>query len=527
LLDFPRWKVWLVALTLAVGVYYAIPSLLPERITQQMPAALAPRINLGLDLAGGSHLMLEAQTEGVGRQRLENMEDILRRELRREGVQFSEFSTSEGRLSFLVRNPVQVQPALNLARTQSQPAGLGTQREWDVAVEGGNRVVMTPTTAGLNAAIDQAMDVARDVIDRRINALGTLEPTIIRQGSDRIVVQVPGLQDPEALKALIGRTARLEFKMVDENVSPQQLQSGRAPIGSQILPTQEGGRIAVQRRAIITGDQIADARQDYDQQDGTPNVVISFDSTGSRRFARVTTENVGKPFAIILDNQVISAPRINEPILGGQAQISGSFTVESANQLAIALRSGKLPVALKVIEERTVGPDLGADSIRLGAIASILATAAVIAFMLLTYGRFGMYATVALVLNALIILGVMAMFDATLTLPGIAGFVLTIGAAVDANVLINERIREELRRGRGVIQAVELGYKEARSAIFDANITNVIAAVLMFYFGSGPIRGFAVVLMIGIATSVFTAVTVTRLITANWLKRRRPTAILI
>jgi preprotein translocase subunit SecD len=521
LLDFPRGKVWLVALSLVVGVYYAIPSLLPERITEQMPAWLAPRINLGLDLAGGSHLMLEAQTEGVGRQRLENMEDILRRELRREGVQFSEFSTSDGRLSFLVRNPAQLQPALNLVRTQSQPAGLGTQREWDVEVAGGNRVVMTPTAAGLNAAIDQAMDVARDVIDRRINALGTLEPTIIRQGSDRIVVQVPGLQDPEALKALIGRTARLEFKMVDENVTQQQLQSGRAAIGSQILPTAEGSRIAVQRRAIITGDQIADARQDYDQQDGTPNVVISFDSTGSRRFARVTQENVGKPFAIILDNIVISYPVIREPILGGQATISGGgFTVETANALAISLRSGRLPVDLTVIEERTVGPDLGADSIRLGAIAMAIGSGLVLIFMFITYGRFGLYANTAILLNVALILGIMSIMNATLTLPGIAGFVLTVGAAVDANVIINERIREEQRKGRNVLQAIEHGYDEARTAIFDANITNVIAGALLFYFGSGPVRGFAIVMMIGIVTSVYTAVTVTRMFVSFWLRKR-------
>jgi preprotein translocase subunit SecD len=369
------------------------------------------------------------------------------------------------------------------------------------------------------------MEVARDVIDRRINALGTLEPTILRQGSNRIMVQVPGLQDPEALKRLIGRTARLEFKLVDANVGAEQLQSGRAPIGSQILPYAEGGpnaRIAVKRRAIITGDMIADASQGFDQQDGRPIVQIRFDGNGSRRFARVTQENVNKPFAIILDNIVISAPNIEEPILGGTAQIRGSFTVETANQLAISLRSGRLPVELHVVEERTVGPDLGADSIYWGVIASIAATLAVIFFMLITYGRFGVYTTVGLILNGLMILGIMALFNATLTLPGIAGFVLTIGAAVDANVLINERIREEQRRGRRLHDALETGYKEAQTAIFDANITNVIAAVLMYVFGSGPVRGFAVVLMIGIITSVFTAVNVTRMLVALWVRRARP-----
>jgi preprotein translocase subunit SecD len=282
-----------------------------------------------------------------------------------------------------------------------------------------------------------------------------------------------------------------------------------------------GGNIAVKRRVMVSGDQLVDAKQSFDQ-DGRPVVSISFNTAGARRFGRVTQENVNKPFAIILDDQVLSAPNINEPILGGQAQISGNFTVETANQLAVSLASGKLPVKLNVIEERTIGPELGKDSIEKGIIASIVATAAVILFMLVTYGRFGVYATAALIVNALLILGIMAVFNASLTLPGIAGFVLTIGAAVDANVLINERIREELRRGRKTLDAIEHGYSEASTAIFDANITNVIAAVLMWYFGSGPIRGFAVVLMIGIVTSVFTAVNFTRMLVALWVRRKRP-----
>ena len=529
MLDFPRWKVWSIILTVVVGVLFAIPSLMPETTAARLGLAGMPRINLGLDLSGGSHILLEADTADVAKQRLAQMEETVRAEMRRQDprIDIGDISTSGGKLSFLVRDIAQLDAAVERIRTLTQPVGMGGQRDWNVQVVDSTRIVLTPTESGLAAATDSAMDVATEVVRKRIDELGTKEPTIIRQGADRIVVQVPGLQNPEALKALLGKTAKLEFKLVDLTADPAQVAAGRAPPGSEVLPQVNGGNIAVLRRVMVSGDQLIDAKQAFNPQTNEPVVSITFDGQGGRRFARVTQDNVGKPFAIILDNQVISAPRINEPILGGQAQISGNFTVESANQLAIALRSGKLPVALKVIEERTVGPDLGADSIRLGAIASVLATAAVIAFMLLTYGRFGVYATVALILNALIILGVMAIFNATLTLPGIAGFVLTIGAAVDANVLINERIREEQRRGRGVIQAVELGYKEARSAIFDANITNVIAAVLMFYFGSGPIRGFAVVLMIGIATSVFTAVTVTRLITANWLKRRRPAELVI
>jgi preprotein translocase subunit SecD len=522
-MSFPRWKVWGITFLCIVGVLLAVPSFLPPAAQQTLPRWVqAIHVNLGLDLAGGSQLLLEGEIADVGRQRIEALEDTLRRQMRTDRIQITEVSTSGGQLSFAVRNPAQAGQASEIVRRQTQPAAFGGQQEWTVTTNA-NRILVRPTQGGLDTAVDEAMDVARDIIDRRINALGTLEPTILRQGSNRILVQVPGLQDPEALKQLIGRTARLEFKMVAMNVTQEQIQSGHAPIGTQILPTAEGGRIAVERRSIITGDMIADARQGFDQQDGTPNVILTFNNTGSHRFAQTTQENVGRPFAIILDNIVISYPNIREPILGGQATISGGgFTVETANQLAISLKSGRLPVELHVVEERTVGPELGRDSIRKGVIASIVATLAVILFMLITYGRFGVYTTIGLILNGLMIIGIMAMFNATLTLPGIAGFVLTIGAAVDANVLINERIREEIRRGKKVMESLELGYTEASTAIFDANITNVIAAVLMFYFGTGPIRGFAVVLMIGIVTSVFTAVNVTRMMVVLWARRTRP-----
>jgi preprotein translocase subunit SecD len=424
----------------------------------------------------------------------------------------------------MVRDPSQLDAAVERMRALSQPVGLTGSREWDVQVVDSTRIVMTPTEDGNAKALKDSMTVARDVVRRRVDPGGTKEVTVINQGARRILVQVPGVEDPDALKALIGQTARLEFKLVDLTAEPEQVAQGRAPAGSQVLPMADGsGKIAVQRRVMVSGEQLVKASQSFNQ-DGQPVVSITFDAAGARRFGRVTQENVNKPFAIILDDKVLSAPNINEPILGGQAQISGNFTVESANQLAIALASGKLPVKLNVIEERTVGPELGKDSIQKGTIASIVATGAVILFMLVTYGRFGIYATAALIVNALLILGIMAVlpFGAALTLPGIAGFVLTIGAAVDANVLINERIREEQRRGRRILDALETGYKEASTAIFDANITNVIAAVLMYYFGSGPIRGFAVVLMIGIFTSVFTAVTFTRMLVAGWVRRKRP-----
>jgi preprotein translocase subunit SecD len=527
MLDFPRWKkIWLWSLIIVVSLA-SLPSL-ASLSGQQWPDSLPdPAVNLGLDLAGGSHILLEADASQIAAQRLETMEESVRTVLRQAepSIRIGDVSTQDNRLSFMVESAADV----DRAREAVLPLvnGTGLTREWSLSVVDETRFVLTPTQQGLDNALDQAMDSAKDVIDRRINAIGTLEPTIIRQGDTRIVVQAPGQQDPEALKALIGQTAKLEFKLVDLNALPSDVQAGNAPPGSQIYPYADGSpnagqMVAVRRLGGIKGDNLVGAQQGFDSRDNSPVVNIQFDQQGAAKFARLTTQNVNKPFAIILDDKVLSAPNINEPIRGGTAQISGGFTVESANQLAIALRSGALPVDLKVIEERTVGPDLGADSIRRGLIALAVGTVLILILMIVTYGRFGMYANAALILNVLMILGIMAVMNATLTLPGLAGFVLTIGAAVDANVLINERIREERRRGRKVLAAVETGYKEASRAIYDANITNVIAATLLFLFGQGPVKGFAVVLVIGVATSMFTAVTITRMWFAGWLRRTRP-----
>ena len=532
MLDFPRWRVWMLSLMVLAGVLLAIPSVLPTSIRAQVAQYLpTPTINLGLDLAGGSHILLEADTSQLAETRLESLEDSVRSAMRRNDprIAIDNVSRSGGQLSFTVTDSSQIDAAREaLLPLTSNSTG---SRDWNIGVNDGNRMVLTPAGSGDETALDQAMDTAKDVIDRRINALGTLEPTIIRQGDNRIVVQVPGLDDPEALKALIGKTAKLEFKLVDEQADPDQTAKGIARVGSQVLPYPENPsglpNLAVRRLGGIAGDKLIKADPTFDQQTNEPAVTIQFDSEGGQKFARMTQQNTGKLFAIILDGQVISAPQIREPIFGGISQISGSFTVESANALSIALRSGALPVDLKIVEERSVGPDLGADSIRRGVLAAVIGTTAILVLMALVYGRFGMYANIALVINIALILGVMAMANATLTLPGIAGFVLTIGAAVDANVLINERIREELKRGRRVVQAIEFGYKEASRAIFDANSTNVIAAVLLFIFGSGPIRGFAVVLMIGIVTSVFTAVTLTRMWVAGWVRRTRPQELVI
>ncbi|WP_174285108.1 protein translocase subunit SecD [Sphingomonas bacterium] len=523
MLDFPRWKIASIIGLLAVLCALAIPSFLPEHVTDRWP--VHPRINKGLDLAGGSYLLLEADTADLANTRIETMRDQVATEMRRgtPSIQIGDISVRNGQLSFMLRDPSQVDAARErLLTITGGGAGMTGQRQWDIGVVDTSRFVLTPTQAGLTQAIQIAMQDATEVVRRRIDELGTREPTIVQQGDNRIVVQVPGLQNPQALKDLLGKTAKLEFKLVDQTANPVDVAKGIAPLGSQILPLQQGGFIAVKRSAIITGDQLSDARQSFDQQSNAPNITITFNSQGGSRFARVTQENVGKPFAIIIDNKVISAPTIETAILGGSAVITGNYTVQSANEMAIALRSGKLAIGLKVIEESTVRAELGDDSIRAGVLASAVAVALVVVFMFMTYGRFGFYANLAVVINVFVILGVLALINGTLTLPGIAGFVLTIGTAVDANVLINERIREERRRGRSIVQSVELGYKEASRTIFEANMTHGISAVIMFVLGSGPVKGFAVVLLIGIATSVFTAVTFTRMLVAMWIRRNKP-----
>jgi preprotein translocase subunit SecD len=539
MLDFPRWKVLSIFGFLAVLMALAIPSFFPEDMTKGWP--VHPRINLGLDLAGGSYLLLEADTSQLVTDRVNLMSDSVATAMRKvPRIDIGDITTDGGKVSFMLRNVGQLEDARQRLSQMTTGAQMTGQRDWDIQVVDSTRFVITPTKAGVDEAIDSAMSGATEVVRRRIDSLGTREPTIIRQGATRIVVQVPGLQDPTALKALLGKTAKLEFKLVDTTADTAKLAVGQSPIGDQILPYPSAtGRgfpyvgypankvpvIAVRRAAIITGQDLTDARVQNDSQTNAPVVAFQFNTEGGKRFARTTQENVNKPFAIILDGSVISAPNIEGPILGGSGVIQGGFTFQSANDLAIQLKSGALPVALKVIEERTVGPELGKDSIDAGIKASIIAVILVVLFMLVTYGRFGLYANYAVVINVLVIMGVLAVLNGTLTLPGIAGFVLTIGTAVDANVLINERIREERRRGRSVMQSVELGYKEASRTIFEANMTHAISGVVMLLLGSGPVMGFAVVLLIGIATSVFTAVTFTRMLVVLWLRKHRPQTI--
>ena len=418
-----------------------------------------------------------------------------------------------------------VDNALSKLRELSQPltgvVGSTGQRSVDVS-ESGGLITLTPSDAALTERICQTIDQSIQIIERRVNELGLVEPTIQRQGASRILVQVPGLQDPSRLKEIIGKTAKLDFRMVDELMTPEQAAASHPPADLEVLDGENGEKYLIEKRALVSGGDLVDAQPSFDQRNGQPIVNFRFNSSGARKFAEVTQQNVGKRFAIVLDNKVISAPVINEPIPGGAGQISGNFTVQSANDLAILLRAGALPAPLTVVEERTVGPGLGQDSINAGEHAAYVGAALVIFFMLVTYGLFGLFANIAVAVNVAMIFGVLSMLGATLTLPGIAGIVLTVGIAVDSNVLIYERIREEVRAGRTAISAIDAGFSRALATILDSNITTFIAAAVLFYIGTGPVRGFAVTLGVGILTSLFTAFTLTRLIVAYWVRLWRP-----
>ncbi|MEO0412043.1 MAG: protein translocase subunit SecD [Pseudomonadota bacterium] len=533
MLDFPRWKIVLITGICLLGLLFALPNVLPQLTRDQLPGWMpANTVNLGLDLQGGSHFLLEVDSASVLKEQVENFGDTIRSAMRDartpqgRRIGYANFTATDLGVQFDLRDPTQrdvVRKVLNAAISPVGDGPLGPGQpnfEFDIAETG--EVTATLSEAAVSARKKQVVGQSIEVIRRRVDELGTREPTIQGQGEDRIVVQLPGLQDPEEAKRIFTQTARLTFHLVDVSVDQADIGRGRIPPGTEVLPFVEtpDQKIAIRRRAMITGDQLTNATANFSQNQWVVN--IDFDSGGGRTFAKVTTENVDRPFAIVLDNEVISAPNINEPILGGSAQISGSFNAESASQLALLLRAGALPADLTVLEERTVGPDMGAESVNAGKLAGIIGLVAVVVFMVMVYGRFGFVADIALLANIVLLLAAMSGLQATLTLPGIAGIVLTVGMAVDANVLVFERIREELRVGRKPVQAVDAGYRNAMSTIFDANITTLLAALLMFQFGSGPVKGFAVTLAIGIITSVFSAIMVTRMILTLWLRRSRP-----
>ncbi|MGV7217047.1 protein translocase subunit SecD [Bradyrhizobium sp. UFLA05-112] len=530
MLYFTRWRALGIILTALIVCLCAVPNFFPEAQVKTWPAWAQRRLVLGLDLQGGSYLLLEVDSNYVKKEKLDQVRDDVRRVLREAKIGYTGLSSKGDAVEVRVKD-TDLQNALSKLRDLSQPLGglLGSngQRSLEVSDAGGGLIRLTVPQAAITERVRQTIEQSIQIVERRVNQLGTVEPVIQRQGTDRILVQVPGLQDPTRLKELLGKTAKMEFRMVDPSVPPDQAQRGSLPPESELLMSASSPKVpyVVKKQVLVSGGDLTDAQAAFDQRTGEPIVNFKFNTSGARKFAQATQENVGLPFAIVLDNEVISAPVIREPITGGQGQISGSFTVQSANDLAILLRAGALPAPLTVIEERTVGPGLGQDSIEKGELAAYVGSIMVIVFMLLTYRLFGLFANIAVAINVAMIFGLLSLLNATLTLPGIAGIVLTVGIAVDSNVLIYERIREELRGGRNAISAIDAGFKRALATILDSNITTFIAAAVLFYIGTGPVRGFAVTLGIGIITTVFTAFTLTRLIVAWWVRWKRPQSV--
>ncbi len=509
-----RWKVLSILLICVLGVLYAAPNLAGRESVDWLRAhtpSFFPNqsVNLGLDLRGGSHLLLEVAVDNVIDEHMQSVLDQSRSALRTGKIGYTDLRLTGGSVHFKLTDATQADVARAAIR-EADP-------ELDITLQGDVftlRMAEDKIAARKRAAMDQSIEIVR----RRIDETGTREPSIQRQGDDRILVQLPGLDDPERIKNLLGQTAKLSFRLVDETAMATE---GHIPPGEEALPSADDGHTyVVQKRVMVSGDTLVDAQPSF--QDGMPVVSFRFDSIGGRRFGEATRTNTGHLFAIVLDNKIISAPVIREPILGGSGVISGHFTSQSAQDLALLLRAGALPAPIKVLEERTVGPGLGADSIKAGATASLVGLVLVVVFFIFVYGLFGIFATIALLINIALIFAVLSLLQATLTLPGIAGIVLTIGTALDANVLVFERIREEMRLGRSVIASIDTGYSRALSAIVDANMTTLIASFLLFIFGSGPVKGFAVTLGIGILTSIFSALMITRLIVVWWMKTTKP-----
>jgi SecD/SecF fusion protein len=530
MLYFSRWKTILIWLVVAMGFVFAAPNLVSQSTLASLPDWMPKRqMTLGLDLQGGSHILLQIDRQGLVEDRLETVRDDIRTLLRDAHVGYTGLTGSGRTAQVRIRDAEQVAAARTaLARlTEPVSSGLfGTGSIVETALEEPEPGLLrfTLTDEGIAYRVNTALSQSIEVVGRRVNELGTTEPIIQRQGAERILVQVPGLQDPDRLKDILGQTARLTFQMVDQSMPVDDALEGRPPAGSTVLYSTDDPPVPylIENRVIVSGENLVDAQATFDQRTNEPVVSFRFDNQGATRFGQTTQQNVGRLFAIILDNQVISAPQIREPILGGTGQISGSFTVQTANDLAVLLRAGALPADLTIIEERTVGPSLGADSIEAGQFASIVAGVLVLVFMIAAYGKLGIIANLALVANVAMIVAILSVLGATLTLPGIAGIVLTMGMAVDSNVIIFERVREERRQGRSLVQALDSGFQRALATVIDANLTTLIAAVILFYLGSGPVRGFAVTLAIGIVTTVFTAYTLTRWMIALWLRRQKP-----
>ncbi len=537
MLQFKRWQSALIVMTVALAALFAAPNFFSKEDVAQWPDFLPKgRINLGLDLQGGSYLLLGVDTEKVLNDRLIGVRQEVQRSMRQQGdrtrIQLADLPTinlSDRTVSFRVSNPADVEEAAKRARDVTRGGGLvgvGV-RPFNVTVSGA-RIEIAMAAEAERTFKEQALADSIEVVRRRIDPAGNKEVAIQPQGADRIVVQAPGDNDAEALKAVINRTGQLSFHRHDASADPAQAAAGILPPGRIYLPmsaSEGGGALVLYEEPEVTGNMVEQASAGINSDGAGFQINFTFDSVGARRFADYTRNHVGEIFAIVLDNEIISAPSIQTPITAGSGRITGNFSAEEANRIATLIRSGALPAPLTTIEQRTVGPDLGADSVEAGAQALMLGFGAVIIYMFISYGRFGLYADLALLANVVLIAGALSLFGSTLTLPGIAGVVLTIGMAVDANVLIFERIREELANGKSPVNAVEQGYQKALSAIVDANVTTFLAAMIMFQLGAGPVRGFAVTLATGVVTSVFSAYVLTRVLAGGYVLSKRPKAI--
>jgi protein-export membrane protein SecD len=533
MLHFPQWKVILVIGVVLAGIIFALPNVFPRASMETMPGWLPHKqVSLGLDLQGGAHLLYQLDESEMIEDWLNTIRDDVRETLRRNRIPYIDLTqnAADRSVSVKIREGGDIDKAYSELRKLSLPVGgalggFSGAHNFDVSRDGDTGILLKVTDAGLSQRMTAAIQASIETIRRRVDAFGTTEPSIQRQGRNRVLVQVPGISDVERLKKLIGETGKLEFRLVDPGANASQVaESKQVPTDDELLYSSSKPPVpyVIRKQVLVSGESLVDAQPSFDQRSGEPVVTFRFDATGAKRFGKVTQENVGLPFAIVLDGKVISAPVIREPILGGSGQISGNFGVQEATDLAVLLRSGALPAKLTVIEERTVGASLGADSIAAGKKATLLGLLLVVLFMFAAYGLFGLFANLALLINIALIFGVLSLIGSTLTLPGIAGIVLTIGIAVDANVLINERIREEIRAGKSPFASVEAGYTRAMSTIVDSNVTTLISTLVLFWLGSGPVRGFAVTLSIGILASMFTAVTVTRLMVVNWMRWARP-----
>jgi SecD/SecF fusion protein len=522
-----RWKLAGYALVVLLGCLMAVPNLFTAQQRSQWPGWMpAPHVTLGLDLKGGSHLVLAVDAAGVARERLDAIADSARTALKDAGLSDASLAVSGD--AVVVRPADAAKGAVEatlrgLVSTVTAHGVSTSQPDVEITRGADSEFLLRPTAAALNARMDSAVEQSVPIVERRINEVGVVEPTIQRLGADRILVQLPGVQNPDEIKTMLGTTAKMTFHLVATKLEASALHGGPLPDGVIMAPAAKGDtQYPILAEPLLQGDRLTDAAMAFDQRTGQPIVTFRLDSVGAKRFAEITRAHVGEPFAIVLDGKVLSAPVIREPIVGGAGEISGDFTAEEASSLAALLRAGSLPVPLTVVEERTVGPDLGADTIRMGAITGLAGFALVFAFMVALYGRWGLVANIALAINVVLTFAGLSLFGATLTLPGIAGLVLSIGLAVDANVLINERIKEETRKGRSPAAALDLGFKSAYRTIVDSNVTTLIATLLLFWFGSGPVRGFAVTMGLGIATSMFTAVAIVRAVMATWIRMRRP-----